>query len=392
VTIFGASWHELSLEHLQSYLDQADDEPLLWEAKGTRLDPHEVRRQVCGFANSHEGGFLILGAESTGPGEAKGWALTGVPFPDEPRTWVSPVVGDLERGVRPLPDFDVQAWRVAEGHVAVVRVRPTSTPPCITNGTVYERVPGKTQTVREPMQLAALFARGDEARSNARARADRAAETVLDRWLPPRFPANPLVEGDGDDDSAESPDFVRFVVGMAATGNPPNISGRLFKNEFAEELWTRLRARPSFMPPEFRQPPDPVFWSQDALTWRHYMRTDDALTVVRASWDGAAAVGQLILSEDVYPDSFVQNRVVPQWGIADEIVSGQLGGFGDVYVTVMFLGGRFPRRTQDGPIVMRRGPIQSGIDEAHASSLGRELMRAVGNIEPEPPEVEPEQD
>lgn len=391
MTIFGAPWNELSPEHLQSYLDQADDEPLLWEAKGSRLDSGEVRRQVCGFANSHEGGFLILGAEAAG-GDAKRWKLAGVSFPDEPRTWISNVLGDMERGVRPLPDFDVQAWPAPEGHVAVVRVRPTSTPPCITNGTVYERIPGKTQTVREPMRLAALFARGDQGRSGARARADRAAETLLKGWLPPTLPAAELGEGDDADNSAENRDFVRFVVGMAATGNPPNISGRLFTTEFADEMWIRLRERPSFLPPQFRHPPDPVVWSQEALTWRHYIRSDRALTVVRASWDGAAAVGELVLTEDVYPDSFVQSRVMPNWGIADTIVTGQLGGFGDVYVTVMFSGGRFPRRLEDGAIVMRRGPIQAGIDDAHASSLGRELMRAVGNIEPEPPDGEPDAD
>jgi hypothetical protein len=62
VTIFGVPWTELDLPDVEAFLEQADDEPLLWEAKGTQLDPNEVRRQVCGFANSHEGGFLILGA------------------------------------------------------------------------------------------------------------------------------------------------------------------------------------------------------------------------------------------------------------------------------------------------------------------------------------------
>src|SRR4051812_18396223 len=77
-----------------------------------------------------------------------------------------------------------------KGSVAVVRVAPISTPPCITNGTVYERLPGKTQTVRDPLRLADLFSRGDaaranaqarsaRARANAQARADRAARTIL---------------------------------------------------------------------------------------------------------------------------------------------------------------------------------------------------------------------
>jgi hypothetical protein len=68
-TIFGVRGEaELELEHIKNFLDQADDEPLLWEAKGTKLDKAEVRRQVCAFANSHEGGYLILGAERASSG------------------------------------------------------------------------------------------------------------------------------------------------------------------------------------------------------------------------------------------------------------------------------------------------------------------------------------
>jgi hypothetical protein len=33
---------------------------------------------------------------------------------------------------------------------------------------------------------------------------------------------------------------------------------------------------------------------------------------------------------------------------------------------------------------MRRGPIRPGVDDEHVASLGRELMRAVGNPEAEP--------
>lgn len=62
MTIFGVPFDELDAGRLRAYLDQAGDEPLLWEAKGTEVHRNEVLRQVCGFANSHEGGYLILGA------------------------------------------------------------------------------------------------------------------------------------------------------------------------------------------------------------------------------------------------------------------------------------------------------------------------------------------
>src|SRR3954469_26053478 len=98
LTIFGPPWGELRLEHVQAFLDEADDEPLLWEAKGTKLDKSEVRRQVCAFANSHEGGYLILGADrppTTGEEPEPGWQLEGVSFPGgEPQTWLTEIITD----------------------------------------------------------------------------------------------------------------------------------------------------------------------------------------------------------------------------------------------------------------------------------------------------------
>jgi hypothetical protein len=182
MTIFGVPWERLSESDVEAFLKRAGDEPLLWEAKGTKLYPDEVRRQVCGFANSHEGGYLILGAEQNR--DTGQWTLDGVPFRDEARTWISNVIGDPESGVRPRPDFDVHLWEVNDRrHLAVIRVNPTPTPPCIANGTVYERIPGKTQTVRDPIRLAALFAQGDDARRSARDRAERASLAVVDDWL-----------------------------------------------------------------------------------------------------------------------------------------------------------------------------------------------------------------
>lgn len=381
MTIFGAPWHALRLEHVSSFLEQADDEPLLWEAKGTQLDKNEVRRQICGFANSHEGGYLILGANWMKGGPSK-WELPGVEFPDEPRTWIAAIVGDPERGVRPRPDFDVEAWPAADGHVALVWVKPTPTPPCITNGTVYERLPGKTQTVRDPLRLADLFSRGDEAHKGAQLSADRAARNLMESHL--EAPAGDfrsvIALPDPQEEPRDATQYVRFSVGVASTGNAPNIAGRLFRDEFAEDVWQRLRERPTGIPRDFANPPDPVGWSQDALTWRHQAAGFvPAVTIVRVAWDGSAAVGEKLGAEDVhYPDSLVRQRIAPAWVLADELLQ-RLGGFGDVYVTVRVAGGSHPR-----PIVMRRGPLLPGVASDHEASLAREFMRAVGNPDPEP--------
>jgi hypothetical protein len=62
----------------------------------------------------------------------------------------------------------------------------------------------------------------------------------------------------------------------------------------------------------------------------------------------------------------------------------RLGGFGDVYVAVIVA--NFPRRRGEEatPIVMQRGPLLPGVEDEHVQSLHRELMRALGRVEPEP--------
>ena len=108
-----------------------------------------------------------------------------------------------------------------------------------------------------------------------------------------------------------------------------------------------------------------------------------AITIVRAAWDGSVAVGQKLSTEDVYPDSFMEARMAPEMRLADELVA-RLGGFGDVYMTAVVAGGRFPRRATSDPIVMRRGPVLPGAVDDHVASLGRELMRATGRQAAEP--------
>jgi hypothetical protein len=388
MTIFGVPWDELELDTVRAYLDGAEDEPLLWEAKGTDLDKNEIRRQVCAFANSHEGGYLILGADR--PKGAARWDLAGVPFPGEPNTWISDLVVDPERGIRPRPEFDVRSWSTDDGHVAVVRVRPVSTPPCLTNGTVFERLPGKSQVVRDPLRLAELFSRGDAARKGAQARADQAARAVLEDWLEGdagRF-QHPATQSPESDQSDPDKDFVRFAVGVASTGTPPNIAGRLFNHEFAVDVWERQGREGAVSVGAgtvFGGPTDHVYWSQSALTWRHQLSglaPVASISILRAAWDGSAAAGEKIATEDALPDSLAQSRIAPQWKWADELL-GRIGGFGDVYVTVVVTGGSFSREN-DGPVFMRRGPLLPGVETQHVASFGRELMRAAGNPEPEP--------
>jgi predicted HTH transcriptional regulator len=200
VTIFGVHWEDLGLADVERFLAEAEPEPLLWEAKGIEAKAGEVPRQVCGFANSHDGGFLIIGAAQN---DDESWTLDGVEFNDEPPTWVANVIGN--GSVNPYPDgLDTKSWATSDGkHVAVVRVPPTPTPPCNANGTVFERVSGRTISVREPLRLAQLFARGDQARTGAQAKADEAARSML-------------IEG--QELRLHVPTNIQFGLGLAAAG------------------------------------------------------------------------------------------------------------------------------------------------------------------------------
>src|SRR5579862_7950671 len=145
MTIFGPTWDDLDLAALERFLSDAEPEPLLWEAKGVQASAGQVRRQVYGFANSHDGGYLIIGASQ---GDDRTWTLDGVEFPNEPPTWVANVVGN--GGVNPYPDgLDTRSFPTVDGgYVAVVRIPPSPTPPCNAHGAVYERVSGRTISVR----------------------------------------------------------------------------------------------------------------------------------------------------------------------------------------------------------------------------------------------------
>ena len=136
------------MEDIQAFLDDANAEPLLWEAKGTEPRKDGVRKEVCGFANGRQTGYLILGAEFDKSGRK--WSLPGLDFPgDDPPAWVSSVVQQLQ----PEPLVDVQSIPVDEGHVAVVEVPCIGIPPCFHNGTVYERISGQTVPVKSPQRL-----------------------------------------------------------------------------------------------------------------------------------------------------------------------------------------------------------------------------------------------
>ncbi len=363
----GKDWQEFELDDVQAFLDRADDEPLTWEAKGTTLDPHEVRKQVGGFANSHEGGYLILGASK--PEDA--WMLDGVEFPGDPAATVTDYVAD---GVRPIPEgLDVRSFALPDDrHVAVVKIPPTSTPPTIVRGTVYERLPGQTRPVKDVVRLAELFARGE----SARVRSQAASRRLLN---------------DLNEQMGSIPDgTARIGTGYAAAGYAPDISSRLFAQSFREELFAAVETTLGFV---VDQPPNgyrvtEFSHSQEAV----FCQFDPMLTFpggsgswfVRADWGGAVAV-ITTRQIDVVTDTLVAASVIPSMKVA-EAVGSLLSPGGDRYAHVAFLGSPFDAAVVNRVIRMDRGPLGIAAADDLKGGIERELKRALGDLAFEPEE------
>jgi hypothetical protein len=368
VTLFGVPWSELSLERVARYLDDAEDEPLLWEAKGTQLNAHAIRKEVGAFGNSHDGGYLILGAE-----QAEAWELTGCEFPTEPQVWVSQTIHD---GIRPVPPFDIRAFSVGERHVAVVRVQPTSVPPCIVRGTVYERIPGAAIPVKAPERLAELFRRGDAAREQAEGGARRAARLLMISGSGRGEPLSRAAR-DGHD--------LQVAVALAPTGMLPDVSSRLFTRPFEAAVSDAVLALgagprlPTAAPPE-------ASWSQDTLA----VELDAIGNVsthwrVQASWDGVVGLYYLSDATEVVNESLIKHVLGVAWHAGVDLLR-RLGATGPMYVAVIAAGGPFPPNITNivslesrflelgrGPVALDEGPA------AHLESIMRELRRCVGD-------------
>ena len=361
-TIFSVQWEHLELEHVGRFLEGAEDEPLLWECKGTELNPHDIRKEVCAFANGHEAGYLILGADEG----SDGWELNGYEFKDEPPKWVSQIVRD---GLRPHPVLDVRSWPVQEGSprkVAVARVEPVATPPCFSRGTVYERVSGATIPVKEPTQLADLYGRGRAAHERAEKLAVGWANTARDDY----------------DHELFDHGRCRLALAMCATGYKEDVSSRLFSPDY-EALLKRVCRHQLVRPegrPEGMLPPVVLSTRQwGRLAYAEDQRSTELYVgwLVNAHWSGTVALQYVTTAELVEADRLVESEVRNALSAALALVA-DLGGFGPYYVAVHVHGGDAisayeTRKPVDAE--MLRGPTDDGPDGL-IPSLTRELLRA----------------
>jgi hypothetical protein len=361
MTVFGPDWDDLTLEDLDAFLQHAPPEPLLWEAK-EELRAQSVRKQVSGFANGHEIGYLILGAKQRDDGT---WSLDGLKFPNaDPPDAITNILAN--GGVTPYPDgLDVRAFSLGDDkHVAVMRVPPAPAPPCNTGGTVYERVSGKTIPVTDPLRLAALFDRGDGARERAAATAADAAHAalLLGRSHPP-----------GD---------VQFALGLAADGYGCNLNTRPFTQQFHEGVRSSMVSVLAGNDP-LVGPAGPVTMpaiTQDAVLQRieptHRLGWS---WLVRVSRDGAVGIHWTVQVQQTSLDEMVGDQIRRAWSSADEVLN-MLAPDGGRYLHIIAAGGEYAPN-EDGPREppeLARGPLTSGLSEPMLASIQRELERATG--------------
>jgi hypothetical protein len=365
-TPFGVDWDELNLPSLRQYLAGAEHEPLLWECKGKKLHPASVRKAVCAFANGHDPGYLILGAEESGDG----WKVTGFAFPEEPPKWVSETVRD---GVRPYPLLDVKAWPIAENSkrpVAVVRVEPVATPPCNSGGTVYERISGASVSVKDPTRLANLYTRGDNARRDAQGNADTLAGELI----------NDMTHPDGMNI------YSRFALALSATGNPADIGSRLFTESYELNLREIVKRRLSAV--EGRDPGTNTELQQDSLklwTTRPDQMACRKLWTVRVHWSGTVAIQYQTPHQPAPVDALADGAITDAWIAASELI-GALKGYGPSYMTLRIYGATGTRDRWGNSLeaTVRQGPVELPPVTTVVARVKRELQRAAGDAVYEP--------
>lgn len=357
--VFDIDWQHVDYRRLARFLaEQEGEEPLHWEAKADgreRLGPHAIRKSVCGFANSHDGGYLIVGAENDG----RAWRIVGLDHPPrgELGSWLDRVIRD---GLRPSPRYEIRVLRRIHPKVAIVAVEPVAEPPCITNsGSVYVRTAGTTGPVQDPAEMARLFARGEAARASTEVRARRIARDLFDGA--PEMPLGSAL----------------LTLGVASTGAVTDRASRLFMPAFGEEMLAMAR-RLLYGHSQLRMPG--LMFGQGSLT-AFWHSSDDKGRVLQVRWNGSAGLAFSREYDDMGAEFVVgsgRNWIKQMWTAASRLLIS-FGEYGQAHIAINV------RRRHPGsgvippPIEIRRWHALGAPNDEMVDSIMRELRRALGD-------------
>jgi hypothetical protein len=313
-----APWSDLRLEDLREFFSEvAGAESLTWEAKGDRPHPDSIRKHVCGFANQL-GGYLILGVAQAG----SGWDVCGTEFPhEEPSTWLLQVAG---AGMAPAPFVDAKHWETDDGRfVAVLCVDPVQVPPCLLDGTVFQRVAGATTPVKDQAVLLELIQRGAAAREKAYAKATRWAAELANPGGSPRLAEDPF----------------RIAVAVSPVAHEPDTPRRVFRRGFMEHVTETLRALED-MPPSYVSNRSEASHRPEFLDVR--LRSElggiDTAWTCRCWGDGTVALSVALSEYPLLTNEAAGDRWLGRtWETAASLCQ-ELGGRGPSYAAIATFG------------------------------------------------------
>lgn len=357
-TPWGKPLRDTTLEDLRTFFAEAGDEGVTWEAKGTELiSKREIRKHVCGFANTL-GGFLILGAAET----STGWLLSGLCFPErEAAKWLEAV---CRSGLSPAPELAAAEFSIdADSKVVVLEVWPSSVPPVLIEGRAYERVSGATIPVTDPSILGELIRRGRSQLVAMRESAENAAREV-----------SRAIDGS---DSASVPALPRerVAVALAPLGVPDRLRELMHTSKLFGLIKELLRGETY---PHFQA------FRAHGLDWAEFRTRldhgDEDFLALRVHVDGTIVCA--FDKEGIYTVRDAEWLISTAWTWGSHLATA-LGVRGPGWVCLAVGADqqhdlRFLNTIE--PIAWQRGALSTPPDRDEVSRVHRMLLRAAGKV------------
>lgn len=146
---------EIEYEDLKNLIEKDIGEGWFIEYKGSFPKNNKIANSIASFANS-EGGWYIVGIEEnknkSAPFEIIGFDLKTNKKPDDKITDI------IKRNINPIPYFESKIVEIPENKVVlVVQVFEGYDTPYISNGSVYIRVDGTSEPLKDRYQFEKLL-------------------------------------------------------------------------------------------------------------------------------------------------------------------------------------------------------------------------------------------